>query len=463
MKTLKKNDKIDAIAFTPCEWPDDVQDTEFDTLDDLVPEGGFFHPEDGLLSMASVLMSRVPLKNIGGLLYAQLDGVVYHPIDEEGLMSVVRKQFGREFVDQLSCGYYGALHRYLRSFDEIKLPDIPVYEHQILFKDGLYDVRKNKFVDVKPGMVLVHRVRAKLKKKPTPHFDAFVADISGGDPEIRRLILAMIGYILLPEPYAKVFFVLGPAPNAGKSVLGNFLRRLIGEENTSGVPLNELGGQFSKSSMLGRRLNVSMDLDEQTLDAKAVRDLKMLTGDDTVVIDVKHKTPVTLKPMIKFLFGTNAPLKLKNDDEAFWNRLVVIPFLYSISPERQNKNLGDHLWKERHGIVYQAVKEARTLINENYRFPKCQAAEDMKQQWKERSGDMIEIFLRKRCILGEGIGPTPTAKLFKAYESLCAEKGISAGKMTGFSRKLNKLDDLEDWSDGKKRGYYGVVLRDDPA
>ena len=43
MKTLKKNDKIDAIAFTPCEWPDDVQDTEFDTLDDLVPEGGFFH------------------------------------------------------------------------------------------------------------------------------------------------------------------------------------------------------------------------------------------------------------------------------------------------------------------------------------------------------------------------------------------------------------------------------------
>lgn len=447
---------------------------QFEAIDDLVPEGGYLHPEDGLLSISEELMARIPMRNIGGTIYARrADDPVFTPISETDLAEIVREQFSREIADGLSYGFYGSLLKYLNSFSQIKLEDIPINKNKVLFRNGLFDAKKMKFVEIDDHMVLIHETKAKLgrkkkkvekvkKKAPqTPYFDQFLEKVSGGDEEIQHLILAMIGYLLLPEPDGKVFFVLGTAPNSGKSVLSNFLRRLVGEVNTAAIPLNELGGQFSKSALIGKRLNISMDLDDYPLSPKAVRDIKMLTGDDTMFIDVKHKNPIAHKPAVKFLFGTNAPLKLRRNDPAFWNRVILIPFQHSVAAEEQDKDLANHLWDERDGIVHQAMQEAHSLIMAGYTFPHCAAAEKMKAQWMgvDKTA-LIDLFLQECCVREEGCGPTTTEELFQAYTDFCREKNQDVCTKSGFSRRLNEICSVEPWSDGKKRGYRGIALRE---
>ena len=56
-------------------------------------------------------------------------------------------------------------------------------------------------------------------------------------------------------------FCVWQAADTGKSTFVNFITRLIGGNNVSHVTLNDLAGTFDSSAILGKVLNLSMDLD----------------------------------------------------------------------------------------------------------------------------------------------------------------------------------------------------------
>lgn len=394
----------------------------------------------GTETLARAVQDAVPVKNIGGKLWIRMNPPCYRPMEVADVATILRAVGMLPKEDarlMLTCkDIYGCL----ASFPEIYLDELPIQKGRILFENIWYDVNLRQAVKPSEEDVLIHRVNAELHpdRIPTPVWDQFLETVSGGDKSIQALIRAMVGYLMLPEQEAKCFFVLGTAPDSGKSVLGEFLQRLFGAANTSAVSLHSLKSEFALAPILGKKLNLSMDLPADSLSQAAVGNIKTVTGNDLVSINVKYEPHRQQRLTSKFVFGTNAPLILNRPDPAFWNRVVYVPFMYSVPKEEQNKNLLADLWAERDGIVQQCVLAARSLIQHNYRFPPCKRAENMVRKWAQSDEHHVVDFVRDCCVTGDLTWYSGSSGLHIAYCHYGAQKGFSPTSLTSFSRILNE-------------------------
>ncbi|MCI7102481.1 MAG: DUF5906 domain-containing protein [Faecalibacterium sp.] len=160
-----------------------------------------------------------------------------------------------------------------------------------------------------------------------PVFDEFLDTITEGREELKERFMMALGYLLIEPSNGKYFFVMGYAPNSGKSILGNFIQKLYPENSVSNLSLGELGGKFETESLLYSRINISLDLPQEVLNASAVSKLKRITGGDSLEIQRKNQGSLKLDHNMKFLFATNFPLRIESSDPALFDRIIFLLFM----------------------------------------------------------------------------------------------------------------------------------------
>ena len=414
-----------------------------------------------------VFLDNVDVICHNGQLYIYNDDM-YIPADDNKVITQMRVHLKGFEQSNISYRKLQDTVNLLRCTAEIQCNSLSVERSVILFNNGLYDLRKDKFVQSSPQKIVFNKVNASYmpdEKYETPVFDKFVENISGGNSQIKKLLLAFLGYCLLPESDAKCFFVLGTAKNSGKSILAHLLGRLVGEANVSHVAIHDFGGQFDLAPILNKALNTAMDLDSDIISKKAVSRIKNLTGGDMVEINIKHQPHYAYQNRAKFVFATNHPIILDQADSAFWDRVVYIPFLYSIPKEDQDKELIDKLFAERDGIVKKAVKAAKKLIKNNYMFPQCDVAEAILQTWRFGKDYSVGEFVKKCCIITTDANvKTYSQDLYTAYCQFCDKEDFDKVSTNQFSRIMTDVFELEPsrWaSNGSRslRGFIGISLK----
>lgn len=137
-----------------------------------------------------------------------------------------------------------------------------------------------------------------------------------------------LGYIFTQSLDAKAFFIMGHTPNSGKSLLGKFISCLYEEKYISTIALSDFNGDFSMGTLVGAAVNISLDLPSSRLSLIAVSKLKMLTGGDMITINEKYVPQFKYQNRAKFIFASNHPLKLVEDDEVFWERVVFCHLIF---------------------------------------------------------------------------------------------------------------------------------------
>ena len=355
---------------------------------------------------------------------------------------------------------------WLLADSEIKKNQLIFPKRQVLFTNGCFDIVAKTAVPIYQNDFFVTRIDARYLPDedylPCPHFDAYLESTSGGDKGIQRRICAMIGYLLLPGYPGKKILVLGTAKNSGKSVIARFIQRLVGAELVSGQTPFDMTENHALSEFSGKIANMAMDVPAMVLKPSAVGLMKTLSGGDVVSMNPKGLARRSQICFTKQVIGTNASLQLQVYDEAFWTRVVVIPYIYSIPAEDQIFDLEEHLYRERHAVVTKCMKAARQLIKNNYEFPECTVAEAMKDLWIGWRAN-AEAFLRRYCV--EEGSFTSSTVLFSAYSQYCAQRGIPCGEMAGFIRLAKKLFPTEgnarvQHQGVQKRGLPGVRFTD---
>jgi putative DNA primase/helicase len=310
----------------------------------------------------------------------------------------------------------------------------------IAFQNGIYDVRRNKLIPFSMDIPMLFDIDADYidGECETPCFDKFMADVSGGDHDIVELILQMLGYLMMQGMDGKCFFVLGTAPNSGKSVWGEFISKLFQEDAVGTVPLTELGNRFSLGGLWKRAINISMDLPTRVLNEQEVSQIKMLTGEARMRTEEKYEPVTTTFMHCKYVFATNGQINLKVPDDAFWDRLVFVPFMKSIPEHRQDRFLLSKLWKEKDGIVSKAARAAGTLVRNNYRFKLPEISDHIISEWKMYINESITGFLRSRCV----VSPDKSIfseDIYNAYKLYCTEQEMTVQTQTALSNKITKI------------------------
>lgn len=160
---------------------------------------------------------------------------------------------------------------------------------------------------------------------PSKEWLKFVDDIMLGDRKSIMLLQEMMGYCISGDRSKQTaFFLLGESGRNGKGVLARLLRMLVGENDTSSVPIADFGNRFSMSSMVGKKLNIDEEIQEHLTNG-AINGLKRYTGGRNMSFERKGRDVFESATTAAIVVLANR-LPFGNEEESFYSRLSYLPF-----------------------------------------------------------------------------------------------------------------------------------------
>lgn len=363
-----------------------------------------------------------------GIPYIKIDGVDT-PLNSRLVGSLIEKSMPTIQKQKVSSRNFPYIQTWLQAILDGKERTLARDPHLILFENGCVNFLTGEFVPEHQleGKFFPVRVRASYfpdSPAETPVWDKFMEDCSGGDPEIRQLILEFVGYMLAPCDPDQII-LMAPAAGSGKSVAGNFVRELLGFEKTCAIALANFGKSFEVSQIYGKVANFCLDISSAILPDATVSTIKRLTGaGDPETINAKYQQPFQYINLAKLVFACNeGGIRLRNPDSGFDRRLTVIPFLHSLPRHKMDKRLKEKLWKERDGIVWQAMEALKDLYKHGYTFSYCTEGEKLKHQYMGVAEPSVQDFINECCMLSAE-ERSWTSELYSEYLRYCQESDI---------------------------------------
>ena len=320
---------------------------------------------------------------------------------------------------------------------------------KIAFTNGIFDCHKKKLKKHSPKHYVLFCCDAKYESghilNDSQAFNKLcMAAPKGEEEDMAKLLLEYTGYSMT-RLIRKVFLVLGTAPNSGKSVFCDFLRCVLGENNSTNFLLTDFSDKYVMADISNSCLAIAAESEPGFLDKKAVNKIKVLTGENSFRTRQIYKESVVLENFCKLIISTNFPIELKKEDEAFFQRMLVAPFVKSTPFHKQDRDLFGKLLEDKDIILSMAADAFAEVIENNYVFTESPTSLSWKEQWSGRrcSQNSIVLFAENRLEFGTDES-TVSLDIYKEYEQFCDQNGYSVEyNHSRFTEELKELYVLE--------------------
>ncbi len=321
--------------------------------------------------LAQELMRRVNFIIVCSAIY-MFNGIVYELLDNETLDRLILKELREPIAEIGRPEIISAIRAFVKKEPKLVIDDPTIDPNYIVFRNGRLDLRTMKFSDNDPLVFQTSYLNFNYDRYNThcPNFEKYLESVSGGDPDIKELMLQTHGYIASCSMDAKSFFLFIGEGDTGKSLTIGLDTMFFPNDFVSTIELQALGDKFSTGNLANVRLNVGGDLPNKPLTPDVVKHVKGITGNDMMTAEKKFVQPFSFKPTCKLVFATNHPLVLQQRDDQFCERLVVIPFDNKIPKDRQDHDLLNKLRDELPAIFNMILEAFLRLRKNNFEFKK---------------------------------------------------------------------------------------------
>ena len=321
--------------------------------------------------LAQELMRRVNFIIVCSAIY-MFNGIVYELLDNETLDRLILKELREPIAEIGRPEVISAIRAFIKKEPNLVIDDPTIDPNYIVFRNGRLDIRTMEFSDNDPLVFQTSYLNFNYDRYNThcPNFEKYLESVSGGDPDIKELMLQTNGYIASCSMDAKSFFLFIGEGDTGKSLTIGLDTMFFPNDFVSTIELQALGDKFSTGNLANVRLNVGGDLPNKPLTPDVVKHVKGITGNDMMTAEKKFVQPFSFKPTCKLVFATNHPLVLQQRDDQFCERLVVIPFDNKIPKHKQDHDLLNKLRDEIPAIFNMILEAFLRLRNNNFEFKK---------------------------------------------------------------------------------------------
>lgn len=439
------------------------EDAQFTDGEQESPAKGRFR-QPSVCQMEEEMLEKTDFLYRKSVLYHYNDQY-YEAIDAEGVVALYRQYISPGLDGVKNLRNHLDIYKCMKANPRLKYEDSLKDKPYCPLKNGILYLNKMKLKHHSSKRITFTVLDACYDEEAEcPVFDEFLDTITEGREDLKERFMMALGYLLIEPSSGKYFFVMGYAPNSGKSILGNTIQKLYPENSVSNLSLGELGGKFETESLLYSRINISLDLPQEVLNASAVSKLKRITGGDSIEIQRKNQRSLKLDHNMKFLFATNFLLRIDSNDPAFLDRIIFLPFMKSVPKDERDPDLAKKLWKERDAIVTKALQYARKLMKQGWQFPPIPDVDCMRGIQRKNSMDYLKEFLENHCEMGDYNYFTATSDLRRAYEACCDENGTCPCSATAFNKYMEQAGGVRDRkrltaSENPVWGFYGIRLR----
>lgn len=379
--------------------------------------------------------------------------------------TLVRKRIPEGLKKYVSSKNIKEMLQWFKTFDHLRISDSRL-ETRNFFVNCLNVVVDARDLSTHPKSLGYYFTSVVNSTFPTEYssrgttFENTIKRITGGSQEVYMLIQEIFGYILSEIRNLKhIFFFLGPK-NCGKSLLINLLVELIGKEFTSNLSLHDFNSQFRLSRMYRKKLNCFGETSEAAITRLDL--LKAASGGDYLTGEFKYENCFEFINRAALLFAGNHLPKLKvvDQNDAFTERLLIVPFLHPVNKHEQDVHLLQKLLSEKPYITKWAITGLSRLIRNNYQFTRCEQSDEILASYR-RSNNSVRMFVDECCELDPSLR-THTCILEEAYHDYCSRLGELPVEDKFFHDALKSIPGVTSGRfriDGENRnGYNGIAL-----
>jgi putative DNA primase/helicase len=267
-----------------------------------------------------------------------------------------------------------------------------------------------------------------------PQWFRFLDEVMEGDGERIALLQEWAGYLLTSDTSQHKFLVAEGEGANGKSVLLDVLTAMLGQENVSQVPLEMFGQRFQLTPTIDKLANICAEVGE--INAVAEGTLKQFTAGDRMYFDRKGIPGVMRYPTARLILATNNRPRFRDRSMGIWRRILLVPFRYTVPPERQDKHLTRKLKGELPGIFLWALAGLKRLRT-NGHFTVPQTCAEVLEEYRLESNP-ARVFITEHLKVADGEW-LPCASLYDNYVEWSKGNGFEALNSKQFGAELRKV------------------------
>jgi putative DNA primase/helicase len=158
------------------------------------------------------------------------------------------------------------------------------------------------------------------------------------------------------------------------------------------------------------------------------------------------------EPTAKHLFAANELPSTETDDEAFYRRILLVPFPETVPAAERDKHLDDKLQAELPGVLNWALTGYDRLRQQGG-FTADRTPGQTQETW-QKWADSVSRF--ESAALVEGDDAIAKSDVYAAYIEYCRQEGIPSDTQHSMTRSL-KLEGYEDgrtYVDGDRQRVF---------
>ncbi len=290
----------------------------------------------------------------------------------------------------------------------------------------------NGTVDLRTGELRPHRRQDLLTRMagaefdpaaPCPRFMAFLQQIFADDAAMIEYVRRLLGMCLTGDVREQILPIWYGVGANGKSVLIDLVKAIMGDF-ASNAPPNLLTQPRTQehpteiADLLGRRLVIASETEDAA--AFKLQFVKRLTGDATLKGRYMRQDYFSFPRTHKLIVVTNNKPRVREDSEAVWRRLRLIPFDVVIPVHQRDPLLLSKLVAEGAGVLAWLVEGCLAWQRQGLGEPPAVA--DATNMYRAEE-DNLGAFIEDRCVLDQSVSPeqssltVPWALLWKEYEA----------------------------------------------
>lgn len=390
--------------------------------------------------------------------YYQYQNGIYHEVEMEYIKKIIQQHQFKRYAKQKEIN---ETEKFLRTMvhQEDHVLNGESSTNLINFKNGMFNVTTKHFSPHTPQ--LFSSIQMNCYYNPSaeaPFFQYYLSQVL--DESTLSLIQELLGYLLIPNNHAQRAFILYGPGRTGKSTFLQIIEMIIGNQNISNVSWQGLEDKFEPATLYGKLVNLYGDLPATSL--KDTANFKALTGGDTINAQFKNQQIFSFKNKARLVFSCNQlPPNNVDRTDAFYRRIVLVPFINQVPVERVDPNLIQKLQKEKDGIVQWGLEGLFRLIRNDYKFSESIVANQILEQYKTNN-DSVLWFMKNFCDLNIET-KCYSQDLYNAYKIQSKMNGLQSKTQPQFN------DDILKYSNGsvlkdkegktKKAIYRGISLK----
>lgn len=289
---------------------------------------------------------------------------------------------------------------------------------------GEIDLKTGQIRQPDPRHMISRQLTVCPRDGPTPLWDAFLAEATGGDAEMIRFLQAWAGYNLTGDTSEEVFSFLWGTGGNGKGTFIGVLAAIMGRYATAAPADMFMRRRYDAHPEEVARLSevravmVSEIPGGRTFNTARLKDF---TGRDMLTGRYMRENTFEFMPRFKLTIVGNDQPRLPETGEAIGRRLVLTPFTRRpavVDPELKGKLAGEYEgiahWMVQGELARRKAGGLQALIPTVARNATREylAAQDDLRGWAE-----------ERCVV-DIAGVVPVAQAFEDYRLWCSDQGI---------------------------------------